>query len=128
MNFVILFQTFPWKIKMLEIPFQTISELCYFVSNHSAEDKKMLDIPFRIIKQTKNFWKLIPYHSRTKKNTWMTFKKHLSQNSVPFRTSECAIPKTLTHIISRVPFHSEPRNGLFGDTRNSVKGPLFSAE
>jgi hypothetical protein len=63
------------------------AELCYFVLNYYAEDKndqnsvhfaeeknnrksEFCSVPLR---GRKHFWKLVPNHSRTKKNIWMTW-------------------------------------------------------
>ncbi len=79
-NFVILFRTISRKI--LWNSFRTISQ-----------KRKTLGIFYRV--KRKSLSKLVPNHSRTKKNKWMSFKKHFFAQfrSVPYRTSEWAIPR-----------------------------------
>ncbi len=90
-NFVILFRTEPRKTKMFRILFGTI-----------RRREKLSNEP---LSKRKNCLKLIGNHSRTKKNTQMTFKNIFWQNSVLY----CF----------------KPRNGLTRETQNSAKEALF---
>ncbi len=71
------------------------SELRNFIPNHSGEDKnapnsvpirrrekKQIFVP-KPLGERKNFWELVSYHSRTKKNTRTTFQKTFFRG-IPF--------------------------------------------